>query len=134
MSGLPFISATGNLVADVELRFSQNGKAIAKCRIACNERKRGEDGEWSDVSTTFLSVTLFGQRAEDATELRKGQRVIVTGRLAQRTWDAPDGTKRSDYEVKADEIAGVPRPGNRQPAGGDWVASDSPADDPEIPF
>lgn len=129
MSGLPYCSADGNLVADVEIRFSAAGKAIAKARIACNERKRAEDGSWVDSSTTFLSLTLFGAAAEDAAELRKGQRVVVTGRLAQRVWEQ-DGVKRSDYELKVDSLGAVPRAGNRQPAGGDWVASDSPEDSP----
>lgn len=126
---LPFVSATGTLVADVEIKFATSGKAIAKLRIACNERKRGDDGEWYDSATSFLSLTLFGAAAEDAAELRKGQRIVVTGRLAQRVWEQ-DGVKRSDYELKVDSLGAVPRAANRQSAGSNWA----PETPEEIPF
>lgn len=106
---LPFISLSGNLVADVELRFTAGGKAIAKMRVASNERIRQEDGTYVDGATTFLTVTAFGKKAEACAELTKGTAVVVTGSLAQRTWETEDGQKRSDYEVKATEVAAVVR-------------------------
>lgn len=106
---LPFISLAGNLVAPPELKFLANGTAICKLRTASNERIKDADGEWRDGAVCFLSVTIFGKKAEACAELTKGTAVVVTGSLAQRTWETEDGQKRSDYEVKATEVAAVVR-------------------------
>lgn len=119
MAGLPMVTLVGNLVADPELRFSQSGKAVCKLRTASNERRRGEDGNWVDGETCFLTVTVFGPRAEQTAELTKGQRVIVVGRLAQRTWEQ-DGQRRSDYEVKADEVAPIAKAKPQAGGTSDW--------------
>src|ERR1044072_1422369 len=108
MSGLPQISMVATLVADPELRFTKDGKAIAKMRLASNDRRRDESGEWRTVATTFLDATLFGKKAEAAADsLSKGQLVLVQGRLAQREWTTEDGAKRSAYEVTVDEVGSV---------------------------
>jgi len=94
----------GNLVDDPELRFTPSGVAMAKIRMAVNRRWRGQDGEWQE-NTSFFTGTIWREQAEQAAEsLQKGARVIVTGRLEQRTWENEQGEKRSVVEVQVDEI------------------------------
>ena len=98
------VTLIGNLVEDPELRFTPSGVAMAKIRIAVNRRWRGQDGEWQE-DTSFFGGTLWREQAETAAEsLQKGHRVIVTGRLEQRSWETPEGDKRSVVEVAIDEI------------------------------
>ena len=78
---LPNIVAHGVLGADPELKYANNGNAYTRLRIACTERRKGQDGQWYDAGTTWLDVTIFGAQAEPAAaELTKGTRVLVTGR------------------------------------------------------
>lgn len=132
MAGLPAITLVGNLVADPELRFSQSGKAVCKMRTASNERRRDDAGNWVDGETTFLTVTAFGPRAEQAAELTKGQRVLVVGRLAQRTWEK-DGVRFNDYEVKADEVAPIAKAKPASDKGSDWGSATADNQDTEEP-
>lgn len=98
------ITLVGNLVDDPELRFTPSGVAMAKIRMAVNRRWRGQDGEWQE-NTSFFTGTIWREQAEQAAEsLQKGARVIVTGRLEQRTWETEQGEKRSVVEVQVDEI------------------------------
>lgn len=98
------ITLVGNLVDDPELRFTPSGVAMAKIRLAVNRRWRGQDGEWQE-NTSFFSGTVWREQAEQAAEsLQKGARVIVTGRLEQRSWETEQGEKRSVVEVQVDEI------------------------------
>ncbi|HEX6946015.1 MAG TPA: single-stranded DNA-binding protein [Acidimicrobiia bacterium] len=98
------VTLIGNLVEDPELRFTPSGVAMAKIRLAVNRRWRGQDGEWQE-DTSFFSGTLWREQAETAAEsLQKGHRVIVVGRLEQRSWETPEGEKRSVVEVAIDEI------------------------------
>lgn len=108
---LPTITATGNLTADPVLRFTRDGKAVTTLTVACNDRRKSSTGEWVDGDTTFLDVQLWTQDAEQAAEhLRKGQRVAVTGRLRQRSYEAKDGSKRYAWEVvQATVTMGLPR-------------------------
>lgn len=142
---LPTIHLVGNMTADTELRFTQSGKAIAKVRVACNDRKKDPNtGDWVDGTVTFLTCTLFDKRAEAAAELIKGQRVMVSGRLAQRSWEDDNGNKRTDFEVLVDELATVMKADAQKAttAGADpWAESGSqsswgstPAQDNEPPF
>lgn len=102
---LPIVTITGNLTADPEIRFTQSGTAVAKLRVACQDRKRDADGQWVDGDATYLDVTAWRQTAENVSEsLSKGDRVHITGRLRQRTYEAKDGSQRTVYEVEADEI------------------------------
>ena len=89
----------GNLTADPELRFTQSGKPVASLTVAVN-RKKGDDEH-----TSFIDVTAWDSLAENVSEsLQKGDRVVVTGRLEQRSWETPEGDRRSKLEVVADEI------------------------------
>lgn len=98
------VTLIGNLVDDPELRFTPSGVAMAKIRMAVNRRWRSQDGEWQE-STSFFTGTIWREQAEQAAEsLQKGMRVIVTGRLEQRSWETETGDKRSVVEVQIDEI------------------------------
>jgi single stranded DNA-binding protein len=90
----------GNLVEDPELRFTNNGIAVANLRVAVTQRFQ-QDGEWRDGDTSFLKVNIWRGQAEHlADSLAKGDRVMVTGRLRQRSWETPEGEKRSVAEIR----------------------------------
>ena len=94
----------GNLVDDPEVRFTNNGIAVANLRVAVTQRIQ-QDGEWRDGDTSFLKVNVWRGQAENlADSLGKGDRVMVTGRLRQRSWETPEGEKRSVTEIEADEV------------------------------
>jgi single-strand DNA-binding protein len=81
----------GNLVDDPELRFTNTGIAVANLRVAVTQRIQ-QDGEWRDGDTSFLKVNVWRGQAEHlADSLGKGDRVMVTGRLRQRSWETPRG-------------------------------------------
>jgi len=97
-------SIVGNLVEDPELRFTNNGTAVANLRVAVTQRIQ-QDGQWRDGDTSFFKVNVWRGQAEHlADSLSKGDRVMVTGRLRQRTWETPEGDKRSVAEIEADEV------------------------------
>ncbi|HEU4750365.1 MAG TPA: single-stranded DNA-binding protein [Acidimicrobiia bacterium] len=94
----------GNLVEDPELRFTPSGVQMTKLRFAVNRRWRDQQQEWQE-ETSFFSGTLWRDHAENAAEtLQKGMRVIVVGRLEQRSWETQEGEKRSVIEVSIEEI------------------------------
>jgi single-strand DNA-binding protein len=98
------VTLIGNLVDDPELRFTPSGVAMAKVRFAVNRRWQDRNGAWQE-DTSFFGGTLWRDAAENAAEsLQKGMRVIVTGRLEQRSWETQEGEKRSMVEVAIDEI------------------------------
>ena len=98
------VTLIGNLVDDPELRFTPSGVALAKIRLAVNRRWRGQDGEWQEA-TSFFTGTVWREQAESVGEsLQKGARVIVSGRLEQRSWETEQGEKRSVVEIQIDEI------------------------------
>lgn len=97
------VTITGTLGADVELRYSTGGMAIASIRMAVNRRWQ-KNGEWQE-ETSWFAVTAFAEMGENcAASLTKGSRAIVTGRLQQRSWETKEGEKRSVVEIIADEI------------------------------
>jgi single-strand DNA-binding protein len=94
----------GNLVEDPEVRFTNNGIAVTNLRVAVTQRIQ-QDGQWRDGDTSFLKVNVWRGQAENlADSLGKGDRVMVTGRLRQRSWETPEGEKRSVAEIEADEV------------------------------
>jgi single-strand DNA-binding protein len=94
----------GNLVDDPELRFTSSGIAVANMRVAVTQRIQ-QDGEWRDGDTSFLRVNVWRGQAEHLVDsLGKGDRVMVAGRLRQRSWETPEGEKRSVTEIEADEV------------------------------
>src|SRR5579862_3105929 len=100
------ITISGNLVDDPELRYTQAGQAVAKCRVASTPRFRDNStGEWKDGESLFLSCNVWRQAAENAAEsLQRGMRVIVTGRLKQRSYETREGEKRTVFEIEVDEV------------------------------
>jgi len=98
-------SIVGNLAADPELRFTNNGTAVANLRVAVTSRIQEKDGTWRDGETSFHKVNVWRDQAQNLTDsLSKGDRVMVTGRLRQRSWETPEGDKRSVTEIDADEV------------------------------
>lgn len=101
------ITIVGNVTRDPELRFTPNGSAQARLGVAVNRRWQDRNsGEWQE-STSFFDVICWRDLAENvSTSIKKGTRVVVTGRLEQRTWETKEGgEKRSTVEINADEVA-----------------------------
>jgi len=98
------VTLVGNLVDDPELRFTPSGTAMAKIRFAVSRRYQDRNGEWQE-DTSFFSGTCWRDMAENVAEsLTKGMRVIVVGRLKQRSWETAEGDKRSMVEIDVQEI------------------------------
>ena len=100
------ITVVGNIVADPELRFTPNGAAVANFRIASTPRRfNSQTNEWEDGEALFLTCNIWRQAAENVAEsLTKGMRVIVTGRLRQRSYQTREGENRTVFEVEVDEV------------------------------
>jgi single-strand DNA-binding protein len=99
------VTLVGNCTRDPELRFTPSGQAVATFGLAVNRRwQNRQTNEWEEA-VSFFDVTCWQQMAENVSEsVQKGSRVVVTGRLDQRSWETQDGEKRSKVEVVADEI------------------------------
>ena len=99
------VTLVGNITRDPELRFTPSGQATATFGLAVNRRwQNRQSGEWEEA-TSFFDVVCWREMAENASEsLSRGARVIVNGRLEQRSWETAEGEKRSKVEVIADEI------------------------------
>jgi single-strand DNA-binding protein len=136
------ITIVGNLVDSPELRFTAQGKAVANFTVA--ESKRVKDGnDWKDGPTTFWKCSLWDTAAENLTEsMSRGQRVIVVGEVAQRSFETREGEKRSVFEVTASEVGPsvkwatvkVEKAGKKpapKPEDDPWTSA--PADDLEAP-
>src|ERR1700728_4463925 len=100
------ITIAGTLVDDPELRFTPAGQPVATFRVASTPRFRDNaTGEWKDGDSLFLSCNVWRQAAENSAEsLQRGMRVIVSGRLRQRSYETKEGEKRTVYEVEVDEV------------------------------
>ncbi|MFE7547028.1 single-stranded DNA-binding protein [Streptomyces gardneri] len=107
MAGETVITIVGNLVDEPELRFTPGGAAVAKFRIASTPRVFDKQtNEWKDGESLFLSCSVWRQAAENVAEsLQRGMRVIVQGRLKQRSYEDREGVKRTVYELDVDEVA-----------------------------
>ena len=133
------ITIAGNLVDDPELRYTPTGQAVANFRVASTPRFLDKaTNEWKDGDSLFLTCNVWRQAAENVAEsLQRGMRVIVTGRLKQRSYETREGEKRTVYEIEVDDVGPSLRnasakvtkssrsggSGNGQPAG-------RPAEDP----
>jgi single-strand DNA-binding protein len=99
------ITIVGNLVDDPELRFTSQGHAVVNFRIASTPRVKDKDGAWRDGESLFLTCNVWRQAAENCAEsLQRGMRVIVQGRLKQRSYETREGEKRTVYEIEADDV------------------------------
>jgi single-strand DNA-binding protein len=105
-AGDTVITVTGNLVDDPELRYTATGQAVANFRIASTPRFMDrQTNEWKDGESLFLTCSVWRQAAENVAEsLQRGMRVIVQGRLKQRSYETREGEKRTVYEVEVDEV------------------------------
>lgn len=100
------VSIVGNLTREPELRFTPSGQATATFGIAVNRTWTDRQSQERRESTSFFDVVCWGTLAENAaTSLTRGTRVVVTGRLDQRSWETQEGDKRSKVEITAEEIA-----------------------------
>lgn len=106
MAGETIITVIGNLTDDPELRFTPSGAAVVKFRIASTPRTFDKvSGEWKDGEPLFLACVVWRQMAENVAEsLQRGSRVIVSGRLRQRSYETKEGEKRTVMELEVDEV------------------------------
>ena len=106
MAGETVITVVGNLTADPELRYTQNGLAVANFTIASTPRNFDRaSNEFKDGETLFLRASVWREFAEQvAGSLTKGSRVIATGRLKQRSYETKEGEKRTSIELEVDEV------------------------------
>jgi single-strand DNA-binding protein len=106
MAGDTVITVVGNLTADPELRFTSSGAAVASFTVASTPRTFDrQSGEWKDGEALFMRCSIWRQAAENVAEsLTRGARVIVSGRLKQRSYDTREGEKRTVIELEVDEV------------------------------
>jgi len=137
-AGDTVITLVGNLVDDPELRFTPSGQAVANFRIASTPRFLDKaTNEWKDGESLFLTCTVWRQAAENVAEsLQRGMRVIVQGRLKQRSYETKEGEKRTVFEVEVDEVGPSLRSASAKVTkasrggGGGGFGGGAPADDP----
>lgn len=137
MAGDTVITVIGNLTADPELRFTPSGAAVANFTVASTPRTFDkQSGEWKDGDALFLRCNIWRQAAENVAEtLTRGARVIVNGRLKQRSYETREGEKRTVVELEVDEVgpslkyatAKVNKVSRSSDTGG---AQSAPSDDP----
>jgi single-strand DNA-binding protein len=148
------VTIVGNLTGDPELRFTPSGSAVANFTVASSSRVLDrQTNEWKDGDTVFMRCSVWRQYAENVAEsLTRGTRVIVTGRLKQRSYETPQGEKRTVVELEVDDVGpalryatakvnkvarsdggGFGGGGGGQQGGGSWGGNQgggAPADDP----
>jgi single-strand DNA-binding protein len=143
------VTVVGNLTSDPELRFTPNGQAVASFTVASTTRVLDRStNEWKDGDTMFLRCSVWRQYAENVAEsLTKGTRVIVTGRLKQRSYETKEGEKRSVVEMDVDDVGPALRnatakvtraargdgsgfAGSSAPSDDPWAATASPSEEP----
>jgi len=136
MAGDTTITIVGNLVDDPELRFTPTGQAVARFRIASTPRYLDrQTNEWKDGEALFLTCNVWRQAAENVAEsLTRGMRVIVHGRLKQRSYETKEGERRTVYEVEVDEVGPSLRNAtakvNKTSRQGGGFGGGAPVDDP----
>ncbi|MEA2451428.1 MAG: single-strand DNA-binding protein [Actinomycetota bacterium] len=147
------ITLVGNITDDPELRFTPSGSAVANFTIAVNRRFKNQSGQWEDKLDGFFKCNCWREMAENVAEsLQKGSRVMVVGRLQQRSWDDQEGNKRSAFEIQVDEVGpslrwataqvqksqrsssqqqgGAPQGSAPSGGGGDWGSAPAPVGGP----
>lgn len=133
---------SGNLTRDPELTATASGMSILKMGIAVNDRRKNQQsGEWEDVPN-FFDVVVFGTRGESLSRfLSKGSKVAIEGKLRWRSWETPEGDKRSKIEIIADDIEFMSsrNDGGGHGGGGGGYEAPAPSKKPEtfeddIPF
>ncbi len=143
MAGETVITVIGNLTADPELRFTPSGAAVANFTVASTPRTFDRQSqEWKDGEALFLRCNVWRQAAENVAEtLTRGMRVMVSGRLRQRSFETREGEKRTVVELEVDEVGPslryatakvnkVSRAGGSGGYGGGGSGGSAPMDDP----
>lgn len=136
MAGDNQITIAGNLTDDPELKYTPNGAAVVNFTVAWSPRYKDEStGEWKDGDTSFFRCNAWRSLAENVAEsLTRGTRVVVAGRLKQRSWETQEGERRSVFEIEVDEVgpslkwatARVEKT-SRSGSGGSWSDNKAPA-------
>ena len=122
------VTLTGNLTDDPELRFTPGGVAVANFRLAVDQRVWDSDG-WKDGEPSYFRVSVWRDQAEHVSRsLHKGARCVIVGRLRSRSWETPEGQRRSAVEVDAEEVGMSLR---FAPAGTATAAAATPDPDPD---
>lgn len=148
MAGDTLVTIVGNLTVDPELKFTPSGAAVANFTVASTPRSFDkQSGEWKDGQALFMRCSIWRQPAENVAEtLTKGARVIVTGRLKQRSYETKEGEKRTVVELDVDEVgpslryatakvAKASRSQGGDPAGDVWGSAPAAgSDDDQPPF
>ena len=99
------VTVVGNLTRDPELRFTNSGRPQCQFGLACNRRWQNRQTQEWEEATSFFDVVIWGDMAENVSDsLSKGDRVVVDGRLEQRSWETQEGDRRSKVEIVADEV------------------------------
>lgn len=99
------VTLVGNVTRSPELRFIPSGQATATFGLAVNRRWQNQQSKEWEESTSFFNIVCWREMAENVSEsIQKGARILVTGRIEQRSWETPEGDKRSQVEVIADEL------------------------------
>lgn len=140
---LPNVTLVGRLAADPTLRQTNSGKYVTTLRVACNDRKKDDQGNWVDGDSVFIDVTVW-RAAEAVSKLAKGTEVLAVGTLKQRTYEK-DGQQRTAYEIVADYIgtalrdasggtSGFAQVGNTPAASDPWATPMSTPADDQAPF
>jgi single-strand DNA-binding protein len=100
------ITVVGNVTRDPELKFLNSGQAALRLAVAVSRRWQNRQTQEWEEKTSFFDVSAYGSMAENvASSLAKGARIVVTGRMEQRSWETESGEKRNAFEIVADEIA-----------------------------
>jgi len=125
------VTLTGNLTDDPELRFTPNGVAVANFRLAVDQRVWDTDG-WKDGESSYFRVNVWRDQAEHVSRsLHKGARCVVVGRLKSRSWETPEGQRRSAVEVDAEEVGASMRFAPVAAGTAEPPAAAKPAPEPE---
>jgi single-strand DNA-binding protein len=134
------VTLVGNITDDPELRFTPSGAAVANFTVAVNRRFKNNEGQWEDKLDGFFRCNCWRDMAENVAEsFTKGTRVVVVGRLQQRSWDDQEGNRRSAFEVQVDEVGPSLRWASASiqksqrssgTSGGDWAPAPEPAPAP----
>jgi len=133
MANLNRVILLGNLTRDPEVRYTPSGTPVARLGLAVNNRVKQGD-EWKD-DPCFIDVVVFGKQAESCGEyLNKGRPVLVEGRLQYRTWESPEGQKRSKHEVLAERVQFMPKVGRATEGGLPGEMSEGEPMDDDVPF
>lgn len=129
---LPYVVIEGRAVADAELKFTQSGRAFAKFRVACNDSKKDESGNWETTETLFVNVTAWDDAERIATEVTRGAGVTVAGKIHEREYEH-NGEKRRSLEIKFPMVSVRPARDQQQAApqqSGGWGAPQPQQSDP----